>query len=144
MNIYLSVNNRKQIMKLPILPEKIKVNSPRKNETFTTVNFGDIKLLGKAGLKEIEIETFFPKNPKVYSFSREKKRKGWDCVKLIESWSEKELPVRITITGTPINMLVSIDNFEYGPEDGTGDIYYTLSLSEFKKIKLKKKKRKKK
>lgn len=144
MNIYLSVNKRKQILKLPILPEEIKINSNRKNETFTTINFGDIKLLGEAGLKDTEIESFFPKNPKSYSFAREKKRKGWDCVKLIESWASKKIPVRLTITGTPINILMSIDSFEYGVQDGTGDIYYTLSLSEFKLIKLKKKKRKKK
>lgn len=144
MNIYLSVKNRKQVLKLPILPEEIKVNSNRKNETFETINFGEILLLGEAGLKEFEIDTFFPKDPKRYSFAREKKRKGWDCVKLIESWMDKKLPVRVTVTGSPINLLMAIESFEYGVQDGTGDIYYTLSFTEFKKISLKKKKRKKK
>lgn len=144
MNIYLSVNNRKQLMKLPILPEEINVKTSRKNETFTTIHFGELLLLGEAGLKELELEAFFPKSPKSYSFAREKKRKGWDCVKLIESWAEKELPVRVTVTGTNINMLMGIESFEYGVQDGTGDIYYTLNLTEYKKVKLKTVKKKKK
>ena len=144
MNIYLSVKNRKQVLKLPIVPEEVKVQPNRKNEKFETINFGEILLLGQAGLKEFEIETFFPKDPKRYSFSRNKKRKGWDCVKLIESWMAKKLPVRVTVTGSPINILMAIESFEYGVQDGTGDIYYTIAFSEFKKISLKKKRRKKK
>lgn len=144
MNIYLSVKNRKQVLKLPILPEEIKVNSHQKNETFETINFGDILLLGEAGLSDFSMESFFPKDPKRYSFAREKKRKGWEYVKLIDSWRVGKLPVRVIVTGSPINILMAIENFEYGVQDGTGDIYYTLTFTEFPKISLKKKKRKKK
>lgn len=141
MNIYLSVKNRKEVLKLPILPEEFKINNPQNNETFTTINQGDIKLLGKSGLKDAEISSFFPRKPTHYSFSRNKKIKGWQCVKMINGWIEKEYPVRLIVTGTPINILMTIDNFEYGVEDKVGDIFYSLSLSEFKKIKLKKKKK---
>jgi len=137
MDIFLSVNNRAEIIQLPIVPSEFKINSPVNNETFTTINQGDIKLMGERGLKDLTIETFFPN--KKYSFARSNQYTRWQYVEMIESWIERKLRVRLVVTGSPVNMVTVIDNFEYGPQDGSGDIYYSLSLSEFKDIKLQKK-----
>ncbi|QPQ30979.1 hypothetical protein [Lysinibacillus sp. JNUCC 51] len=138
MDIFLSINNREQVIRLPIVPSEFKVSSPMTNEVFTTVNQGDIKLIGQRGLKAISISSFFPKRH--YSFSRDRTYEGWKYVNIIESWIDKRVPIRLIITSTPINLAMTIENFEYGPQDGSGDIYYSLSLSEFKFIKLDKKK----
>ncbi|OXS67524.1 hypothetical protein B1B04_22290 [Lysinibacillus sp. KCTC 33748] len=138
MDIFLSINNRKQIIQLPIVPAEFKIPSPMNNETFTTINQGDIKVIGRRGLKALTIETFFPL--KHYPFSRNRAYKGWEYVEIIESWIDKRVPIRLIITNTPINLAMTIENFEYGPQDGSGDIYYSLSLSEFKFINLEKKK----
>lgn len=138
MDIFLSVNNREEVIQLPIVPKEFKIQSPYNNETFTTINQGDIKLFGERGLKSLVIDTFFP--AKEYPFSRNKTMFGWEYVEMIESWRERKLRVRLIATGTPINLVFTIDDFEYGPQDGSGDIYYSLSLSEFEKIHLKKKK----
>lgn len=137
MDIFLSVNNREEVIQLPIVPSEFKIASPVNNETFTTINQGDIKLFGERGLKSITIDTFFPK--KEYPFSRNKAMFGWEYVEMIESWVDRKLRVRFIVTNTPINLVFTIDSFEYGPQDGSGDIYYSLSLSEFKKIELQKK-----
>jgi len=55
---------------------------------------------------------------------------------MIEAWKVRRVPIRLIITDTPINMACSIETFEYGPQDGSGDIYYTLELSEFKFVNL--------
>jgi len=94
------------------------------------------KLIGRSGLKSLTIESFFP--VKDYPFSRDRTYKGWEYVEIIESW--KRVPVRLIATNTPVNMLVVIDNFEYGIQDGSGDVYYSLALSEFKEIILETKK----
>ncbi|MCG3089128.1 hypothetical protein [Sporosarcina cyprini] len=137
MDIFLSVNNRAEIIQLPIVPSEFKIKSPVNNETFTTINQGDIKLFGESGLKAIVIDAFFPS--KDYPFARSNQYKGWEYVKIIESWKERKLRVRLVATGTPINMVFAIDDFVFGPQDGSGDIYYSLSLEEFKDIKLQKK-----
>lgn len=137
MDIFLSVNNREQVIQLPIVPIEFKIASPVNNETFTTINQGDIKLFGERGLKDLVISEFFP--AKEYPFSRSNVYMGWEYVDIIESWRERKLRVRMVITETPINIVMAIDNFEYGPKDGTGDVYYSLSLSEFKDIQLHKK-----
>ena len=138
MDIFLSINNREQVIQLPIVPSEFKIPSPMNNETYTTINQGDIKLIGQRGLKSITIESFFPNNH--YSFSRNKAYAGWEYVETIESWIDRRVPIRLIITDTPINLAMTIENFEYGPQDGTGDIYYSLELEEFKFIRLASKK----
>lgn len=137
MDIFLSTKDRKQVIQLPIVPAELKIQDTVNNETFTTVNQGDIKLLGLRGLKSISFDSFFP--VKEYSFSRNKDMFGWEYVEIIDAWIEKRMPIRI-VAGSAINILMSIDSFEYGLQDGSGDVYYNLSLSEFKEIKLTKKK----
>lgn len=137
MDIFLSTKDRKQVIQLPIVPAELKIQDTVNNETFTTVNQGDIKLLGLRGLKSISFDSFFP--AKEYSFSRNKDMFGWEYVEIIDAWIEKRMPIRI-VAGSAINILMSIDSFEYGLQDGSGDVYYNLSLSEFKEIKLTKKK----
>lgn len=138
MDIFLSVNNREEVIQLPIVPPEFKIASPVNNETFTTINQGDIKLFGERGLKSITIDSFFP--VKEYPFSRNKTMFGWEYVEMIERWIDRKLRVRFIVTNTPTNLVFAIDSFEYGPQDGSGDIYYSLSLSEFKLIQLQKKK----
>lgn len=134
MDIFLSINNREQVIQLPVVPVEFKIPSPEKHEVFDSINQGEIKLIGPDGLKNFTIQSFFP--AKDYPFARDNTYKGWEYVEVIESWRKRKLPMRIIITETPINMAFVIDDFEYGPQDGTGDIYYSLSLSEFEFIRL--------
>jgi len=138
MDIFLSTMDRKQIIQLPIVPPDFKIPSPVSNEVFTTINQGDIKLLGRRGLKSLTIDSFFPS--KVYPFSRNNKYFGWEYYEIIEGWIDKRMPIRLIMSNTPINMLMTIENFEPGLQDGSGDVYYSLSLSEFKEIILETKK----
>ncbi|MEK5330255.1 hypothetical protein [Lysinibacillus sp. FSL W8-0992] len=138
MDIFLSTMDRKQIIQLPIVPSDFKIPSPVNNEVFTTINQGDIKLLGRRGLKSITIDSFFPS--KAYSFSRNNKYFGWEYYEIIEGWIDKRMPIRLIMSNTPINILMTIESFEAGLQDGSGDVYYSLALSEFKEIILETKK----
>jgi nucleoid-associated protein YgaU len=60
----------------------------------------------------------------------------YDCVKRIERWRKSEKPVKLTITGTDIDLSVSIESLNTGEEEGTGDVYYSLELKEYKYITL--------
>lgn len=132
MDIFLSINNREQVIQLPIVPAEFKIPSPVNNETYSTINQGDLKIIGQRGLKALTIDTFFPS--KVYPFNRDNTYKGWEYVEIIESWIDRRLPIRLIATNTPVNMLMSIENFEYGLQDGSGDVYYSLQLEQFREI----------
>lgn len=131
MDIFLSVNNREQVLKLPVVPKEFTVSKPQKNEVFETITQGELRLLGTPGLKSITISSFFP--VKEYPFLRDNTYKGFEYVYIIDTWILQKLPIRLIITDTPINMAVSVESFEYTIKQD-GDLYYSLTLGEVKLI----------
>jgi len=129
MDIYLSTKNREQVLKLPVVPKEFTITKPQKNEVFETVSQGELRLIGTPGLKGIVINSFFPVRD--YPFLRDRTYKGFEYVYLIDTWILQKLLIRLIITDTPINMAVSVENFEYTIRQD-GDLYYTLSLGEVK------------
>lgn len=129
MDIFLSINNRQEVLQLPVVPTTFMVSGPMKNNEFETIGQGDLNLIGLRGLRTISLSSFFPS--KRYSFSTNNVRIGYQYVTLIESWMQRRLPIRLVITSTSINWAVSIEKFDYGKNDRTGDIYYTLDLKFF-------------
>jgi len=134
LDIFLSINNREQVIKLPVVPPQFRISTGMKNQVYETISQGEIKLIGLPALSGVAMESFFP--VKDYSFVRDRTYSGWEYVEIIEAWKARRIPIRIIITETPINMAVSIERFDYGIQDGSGDVYYTLELSEFKFVKL--------
>jgi len=131
LDIYLSVNNREQVICLPVLPAEFTISKPQKNEVFETVTQGELKLIGKPGLKSITISSFFPIRD--YPFLKDRTYKGFEYVYIIDKWIEAKYPIRLIITETPINMVCCVDDFQYSIKKD-GDLYYTLTLSEFKLV----------
>lgn len=135
MDIFISINNREEVIQIPVIPPEFNVSTSNNNEKYNTVKHGDINLIGLRGLKDISFSSFFPIRD--YPFLRDRSLKGWEYIEKIESWIDRRLPIRLVITDTGINLPVTIDNFEYGIKNGSGDIYYTLSFTEFKFINFK-------
>lgn len=131
MDIYLSVNNREQVLCLPVLPSEFTISKPQSNEVFDTVTQGQLKLIGRPSLKSISFSTFFPIRD--YPFLRDRSMKAWGYLELIDTWILKKLPIRLIITETPINMACCVDDFSYTIKKD-GDMYYSITLSEFKLV----------
>lgn len=120
---------------LPVKPSEYNVTVSHKNTVVNVLQLGDINLMGKTGLREISLSSFFP--AKDYNFSNNSGRKTpLAYVEKIEAWRNSGEPIRVIITGI-LNMECTIESFSYGEQDATGDIYYTASLKEYKKIKTK-------
>ena len=128
MDIYLSVNNRAEVMRLPVLPASFTISKPQTTQVFETVSQGELQLIGTPKLKGITISSFFP--IKEYPYLRDTSMKGWEYVYMIDTWILKKLPIRLVITDTPINMAVAVTNFEYTVKTD-GDLWYKLQLEEF-------------
>lgn len=129
MEIFLSTNNREQVLQLPVLPAEFTVTKPQKNEVFETVTQGELKLIGTPGLKGITINSFFPVRD--YPFLKDRTYKGFEYVYYIDKWIEAKHPIRLIITETPINMVCCVDDFSYTIKKD-GDLYYSLALTQFK------------
>lgn len=130
MEFWLSFRNNKERIRLPVLPPDFEVDTGKNNTKVMLHELGEINLIGKSRLKAMTIESFFPAQH--YPFCEFRNiPKPYDMVKRIESWQATEEPIRLIITGTNINIPFAIENFRYGERDGTGDVYYSLDLSEY-------------
>ena len=85
MDIYLSVNNREEVIKLPVVPPSFTITKPRNNKKFETVSGSELKRIGSSALKGITIESFFPVRD--YPFLRDRTYKGQQYVYIIDTWA---------------------------------------------------------
>ena len=123
-------------LQLPVKPTEFNVTVAHRNTIVNVIQLGDINLLGKTGLRDVSLSSFFPAQD--YNFSINSGRKDpMACVNQIESWRNSGKPIRVIITDL-LNMEATIESFSWGERDATGDIYYTLALKEYKRVKYKK------
>ena len=133
MDYYLSFNNNEERIRLPVIPSSFEVSIPHQNTTVNITNLGEINLIGKTGLMSMTIESFFP-NQK-YNFCLYKDfNKPYEYIKQLLKWKDSGKPIRVIVTGTPINYAMAIESIVYSEIDATGDVYFTLELKEYKFI----------
>lgn len=133
MDIYLKFgSDNSEGIKLPILPSSFRIKGEMNNTEVNINSIGTINLLGKRGLFEIEFESFFPRQN--YNFCKCVPKEPYSyCSTLRDKMQSNEIGV-LTITGTNINLKCTIQSFGYGEEDNSGDVYYNISLKEYREI----------
>lgn len=138
MEFWLTFNNREEELQFPIPPPTFTIIKGNLNKTVTTANVaGEINLLGKGEgkLAELTLSSFFPAQE--YYFCQYRGfPKPYQCVEMIERWRKTGQPIRFIITDTDINLPMGIESFDYGEQDGSGDVYFTLELREYRFIKV--------
>ena len=120
---------------IPVLPAKLNVSSPGKNERVTVLELGEVLLLRKKGLRILSWESVFPVSKAPYTVGQI--RDPVSIVQAIQKARDQKSPVRFLITGTDLdcNLRMGIDSFEYEERSGElGDLYYTIKLYEWKDI----------
>ena len=136
MEMYLKKDD-KDIFRFPVLPSAINVQDYAITNDSNITGLGDVTVFGGKGLRTIEISSFFPNPKKKYYFvSYTDYPKQYDCVAKIKKWMDKGEVLRFIVTGTEINFQVRITDFEYSEQDGTRDVYFTINLKEYRKIKI--------
>ena len=118
---------------LPVLPAKLKVTSPGKNENATVLELGEILILRKKGLRSVAWDCFFPVNEAPYVTGQI--RDPGTIVQAIQRARDTETPIRLLVTGADldVNIRMGVETFDYEERAGeVGDIYYSIKLSEWK------------
>ncbi|WP_270566164.1 hypothetical protein [Clostridium beijerinckii] len=122
-------------LQLPVPPSSYSLKLANNNSVVSVESIGEINILGDSKLSEISFESFFPAHK--YKFCAYSDiPKPFECVAQIEAWRKSKKPIRVILTNTDINDIFSIETFEYGENDGTGDINFTLALKQYKALKL--------
>ena len=118
--------------RLPVLPASYSVQTSQKNQTANINALGEVNLLGKRGLTEISWSGFFPMRKQTYC-EYSNLLSPSNSVNLIEKMKQNGI-VQLIITGVPVSMTCTIESFKWGEQDGTGDIYYDISLKEYRTL----------
>lgn len=133
--MFLSTHDRSEVVKIPVIPSEIMLSSGSNNISYETIKLGEINLIGLPRLDTVTFESHFPIDEVVYSKNND--IRGWEYVEIINRWRKERIPCRLIISDTPINLLCTIEEFISGIRYGVGDVYYSLTLKEFKFIDLK-------
>ena len=118
---------------IPVLPAKLKVTSPGKNDTATVLELGEILILRKRGLRSVSWDSFFPANSAPYVTGTI--THPLSIVQAIQTARDSRDPVRFLITGTDldINVKMGVASFDYEERAGElGDFYYSIKLTEWR------------
>lgn len=136
MEMYLK-KDEDNIFRFPVLPSAINVQDYAIINDSNITKLGDVTIFGGKGLRTIEISSFFPNPDRKYSFvSYSDYPKQYDCVTKIKKWMDKGEVLRFIVTGTEINFQARITDFTYSEQDGTRDVYFSINLKEYRKIKI--------
>lgn len=130
--IEISTANRAESIVLPINPEKIQVKSGQKNQTIDLLELGEVMSLGNRKLSSLSISSFFPS--KKSALFRYANREPWDYYNTFDRWRLDKNVVRIIIGGSQVNMAAAIDDLSFEIREGDEDLYFTLDLSEYRKL----------
>lgn len=132
--IWLSVNENKTRFQLPVNPPSLDISAASQNATVNVSGLGEVTILKEPGAKVFEFSSIFPSAYGPYCETN-KIPKPWDAVAFIEKYKSTQ-PFRFIITNTPINLLVSVEDFKYNEKAGdVGTLSYSLKLKEYKPVK---------
>lgn len=130
MDIYLKFD--KTEIKFPVLPSSFEMSTKQNNTVVNVVTAGEINLTGKRGLKSISFSSFFPASSVHGGYkTRAKFAEPYALCNKIEKAKDTSKICRLLITETNINGEFLIDEFKYGINDGSGDIEFSISFSEY-------------
>lgn len=125
---------KNRLVHLPINPPKIQVTYSGNNKVDEVVELGDINILRNRKLANIKFESFFPEDdwfPAIRTKNRFEKPRFYKD--FFEGMMADSKECRFIVTGIDINMLVSIEAFEFYHQAGDHeDAYYSLELKEYR------------
>lgn len=117
-------------MRFPVVPPSIGKNVNADISTSNIVKKGKVNIFNGKEPDSISLAHFFPSQDATYSFIDVKGQDPYYYVNKIEKWCKTGERLRYIVTGTPINIQVKINHFEYKENDASGDVYYILELKE--------------
>ena len=137
------VNTRRQILVkseqfgeviIPVTPEKYQMTGGQKNKVVDITRVGEAIIFGMPKARTLTFSSFFPDLNHGYPFTVDDTKSPTELVEYFTKVKEARKPVRVIITDSPVNLMMGLMSFNYFEKDGTRDIYYKLSFTEYKDL----------
>lgn len=118
---------------MPVTPPDFTVAEGRSVETLDMTDTGQVNLPGLRQLFNERMEFLLPSSDRNYTTG------GWTgepyaVVDRLVEWSNSGDVLRFIVTDTPVNLPVLLSPVEHGQRDGTGDVYVTLELRQYREL----------
>lgn len=130
--IFKDTEKNKELV-LPVTPSGFDVSHGINIETINIHTVGDVALAGYKLAPTYKVDCMFP--AKKYSFCQPNSDfNPYSYVKKIEEFCDNHTVLRFIISSTMVNTMVLISEITYGEKDGTGDVYATITMRNYKKL----------
>lgn len=123
--IYIFLTYEKRTLKFPVNPESLKIDKDSGSTNVKIEGLGEVSIPTSPKLAKISISSFFWQQKNLIP--------SYMYVNWLEQWQKSKKPAKLLVTRLNYSMLVTCENFSHemkaGEED---DIYFTLSMQEYK------------
>lgn len=123
-----------ETLTLPVTPWKYSIQSGQLNKTYDILDSGEALVFGNRKLYKLKFDCFFPSLHHGYPFIVGDRLEPNACIERIIKFKESKQPVRVILTDTPVNLMMSIQSFDIKEKDGSRDIDYSMTLTEFREL----------
>lgn len=118
---------------LPVTPANFEVSHGINIETINIHTLGDVALPGYNTLASLKVDCMFP--AKRYPFNQpEAEFNPYNYIKKFEAWCDNRSVLRWIISETSVNFPVLISEITYGERDGSGDVYASIAMRQYRKL----------
>ncbi|CAD5900545.1 hypothetical protein R6Z02_01405 [Carnobacterium maltaromaticum] len=123
-----------EVVQFPVNPEEIKLKKSSNNSSVDIVQLGEVTEFSKTSLAETSFSSFLPATKEAsYVQTKNKFWKPSQYIDFIEKIRKEQKACRFIVSDTKINMLASIENFEYSYEWGAnGDVNFDIEFKEYR------------
>lgn len=121
-------------LRFPVSPSELQVQIGPKTFFFSPINLGDVEVPKGRQPVRFTMTGVFPGAGRIIPGVSAMYPN--DIVTQLQKWSDKAYnkPLRFIVTDTPWNILVFISQLDLTHKGGHGDIWYTLSLTEWRPL----------
>lgn len=122
----------------PSLPEEIKLGTSARYQSFNIISQGTVKVPKGTDVKDISWSgEFFGEAKRQEAIVKTQYWKPPDkCIKTLENWLKKGTVLNLIVTGTWINIDVTISSFKATPYGAYGNVKYDISFEEARELKI--------
>lgn len=120
---------------LPVTPSGYTLSHGQRVETVNIHQAGDAVFSGYGALASVSIDCLFPAHP--YVFTAVSVGESPDPYAYVERFVriiDQGYVMRFVVSGSTVNLLCLLEDISYGEMDGTGDVYATLTLREYREL----------
>lgn len=130
--IFLNSKTGEQLT-MPVTPPDFHVETGRSITQLDMAQTGQVNLPGLEALFNEQQTFLLPSSARNYT-SPGYTGDPYGIVNTLTRWSLSGDVLRLIVTQTPVNLPILLAPVRYGEEDGTGDVYVTLTMRQYREL----------